>query len=116
MPETIISHLAAQADAITAQIDVLESEPTQVAADGQTSIAWGDGYFERSNTLQDSQAALTESISHRPATDLYDAFIQLQIALRTLRIVNGSDTSCPMTEKAERLIVNALPAVRDTRQ
>jgi hypothetical protein len=111
MPETIISHLAAKIDAINDELEALENEPAQMAADGQPSLAWGDGYINRSNILSDSVDALTESISQRPAVDLKDALIQLQLAARVMCIVNGSDDACPMTETVERLIVNALPAV-----
>jgi hypothetical protein len=111
MNETIISHLAAQIDAIDVQINVLESEPAQKATDGQSSLAWGDRYSERSNALHDSLDSLADSISSRPAVDACDIAIQLKIALRTLRIVNGADTACPMTVKVERLVENALAGV-----
>ena len=58
MPETIISHLAAQADAITAQIDVLESEPIQMAADGPGKHTRGRGMtWLRVNQIINRKAA-----------------------------------------------------------
>jgi hypothetical protein len=111
MPETIISHLATKIDAINDELEALENEPAQMAADGQPSHAWGDGYFERSNILSGSVGELTESISQRPAVDRKDAVIQLQLAARMMNIIVGSDDACPMTVTVEKLIANALPAV-----